>query len=255
MTALITTIFIASLAGSLHCAGMCGAFMLFAVGSPGGGSQRTWHLHAAYHLGRLVVYVTFGVIAGLAGATLELGGQLMGVQRGAMIAAALFMVTMGVLMLVRTRGVSLPRMPVPGALRTVAARGYKLLGDRTPVVRALGTGLLTTVLPCGWLYMFVVAAAGTGNPATAALTMAVFWVGTLPVLITLAAGARGALGPLAKRAPALAALAIVAVGMFTLFNRSALIVRTPEMLESLAVSAEAPEAGLADVPPCCRGGS
>lgn len=237
MSALIVTIFVASVAGSLHCAGMCGAFMLFAVGASEATPQRVWRLHAAYHIGRLATYLMFGAVAGAIGASIEFGGGLVGVQRGAAMTAAAFMVVVGLTMLARLGGVHVPRMPVPRALRALASRGYQAIGHRSPLVRAVGTGLLTTLLPCGWLYMFVVAAAGTGHPVSAAVTMGVFWCGTLPVMIALGAGARAMLGPFARRAPAIAALAIIAIGVLTIVERSAMIERVPIMFRSIAQEA------------------
>ena len=234
MSAIILTIFVASVAGSLHCAGMCGAFMLFAIGAGEERQQHAWRLHAAYHLGRLLTYVVFGAVAGAIDATIEFGGRLIGVQRGAAIAAAACMIVTGLIMLARSGGVRLPHLPAPKALQRVASRGYKAIGQQTPMVRALGTGLLTTLLPCGWLYIFVVAAAGTGHPLSAATTMAVFWVGTLPVLIALGTGVRTLLGPFAKRVPMVAALAIVAVGVLTIFNRASMIDRTPRLFEAIS---------------------
>ena len=57
MIALIGAVLVASLLGSLHCAGMCGAFVAFAViGSPGHQPSRV-ALNTAYNLGRLITYL------------------------------------------------------------------------------------------------------------------------------------------------------------------------------------------------------
>lgn len=70
------------------------------------------------------------------------------------------------------------------------------LMDRPPVVRAAATGLFTTLLPCGWLYAFVVTAAGTGSgtPLHGAALMAVFWLGTLPMMLTVGVDCHGSPG-------------------------------------------------------------
>ena len=44
-------------------------------------------------------------------------------------------------------------------------------------------GLVTTLLPCGWLYTFVALALAAANPLNACLIMFAFWLGTLPVMI------------------------------------------------------------------------
>jgi hypothetical protein len=102
----------------------------------------------------------------------------------------------------------------------VLTAGHRFAAGRPPVVRALATGLLTTLLPCGWLYAFVISAAGTGSPAFGALTMAVFWVGTVPILVTLGAGLRAITGALGRRLPTVTAAAVVVVGLATIVMRA-----------------------------------
>jgi hypothetical protein len=51
--------------------------------------------------------------------------------------------------------------------------------------RAFLLGLLTTLLPCGWLYVYVVLASGSGDPIRAMLIMFFFWLGTVPILAGL----------------------------------------------------------------------
>jgi uncharacterized protein len=67
--ALVAAIFLASLLGSLHCAGMCGAFVAIACGRLGN-DRSDWRdavaLQTAYHGGRLLTYVTLGMFAGAA---------------------------------------------------------------------------------------------------------------------------------------------------------------------------------------------
>ena len=88
-----------------------------------------------------------------------------------------------------------------------------------PIARATIIGLLTTLLPCGWLYAFVITAAGTAHPALGALTMAAFWLGTLPVMISLGIGVQRLSGALRSRLPLLTSLLIVAVGLYTIAGR------------------------------------
>ena len=105
MTALVAAVFVASLVGSLHCAGMCGGLVAFYAGGAmgtgaaagagvtrGGGTARGgWAAHAAYSLGRLIVYAAIGALAGTLGAALDgIGGTLVGVQRVAAVVAGLF---------------------------------------------------------------------------------------------------------------------------------------------------------------------
>ena len=94
-----------------------------------------------------------------------------------------------------------------------------------PPARALVIGLLTTLLPCGWLYAFVATAAGTANPLLGALTMGVFWAGTLPVLVSLGAGVRALTGRFGKSMPILMPIAITLVAMLSIVSRTWMPVR------------------------------
>ncbi|MDP1663065.1 MAG: sulfite exporter TauE/SafE family protein [Phycisphaerales bacterium] len=223
MTALFIAVLSASLLGSLHCAGMCGAFVVLAVSGDGSAASRPWSLQMAYHAGRLLTYVVLGFIAGTIGATLDLGGSLVSVQRVATVAAAVTLVVFGLLTLLRVLGLRRATHAAPAWMARLAQRGHRAAWLLAPLPRALAIGLLTTLLPCGWLYAFVVTAAGTAHPATAAAVMGVFWLGTLPVMATIGAGARRLSGPLGAHAPVLMASLLIVVGLFTLVHRANLI--------------------------------
>ena len=217
MITLIVAVFIASLLGSMHCAGMCGAFLAFAVG--GGESTSKAALNAAYNGGRLVTYTILGAIAGGFGAAVDLGGSAAGVQRAAAALAGAMMVGFGLIAVLRVMGVKVPRVPLPRALHSAVAGGHRRVMNWNPLARAGAIGLLTTLLPCGWLYAFAVTAAGTAGPLRGAATMAAFWVGTLPMMLSLGVGVQALTGPLRRRLPLITSLLLVGVGMNTLFGR------------------------------------
>jgi sulfite exporter TauE/SafE len=214
MTALIAAVFIASLLGSMHCAGMCGAFLAFAVG----GESRA-ALHAAYNGGRLITYTLLGAIAGALGAAVDLGGSAAGIQRAAAILAGALMVGFGLIAILRIAGARIPRLPLPAFLRTAVTHGHRRAMNWSPLARAWAIGLLTTLLPCGWLYAFAITAAGTAHPIKGAITMAAFWAGTLPVMVSLGVGVQALTGPLRRRLPLITSLLLVAVGLSTVFGR------------------------------------
>jgi len=150
MTVPIIALLIASLVGSLHCVGMCGAFVAFAVGT---GDQRGWRsktvLILAYNGGRLVTYTVLGAAGGALGAALNLGGEFVGVQRIAAVAAGGVMIVFGLTALLRVMGVSVPKTPTPKMIHRVVGAGQAVAMGMRPVPRALTVGLLTTLLPCG----------------------------------------------------------------------------------------------------------
>jgi len=219
MIALVCAIFIASLLGSMHCAGMCGAFVAFAVAGDGERQVSRAALNAAYNGGRLITYAILGAVAGALGAAMDLGGSMIGVQRAAAILAGSMMIAFGAIAIARRLGVKVPRMPVPACLHKFVAAGHGVAFDLPPLARAGAVGLLTTLLPCGWLYAFAITAAGTGSPWLGALTMTVFWLGTLPVLLALGVGVQALTGALRPHLPLATSLLIVLVGGWTVIGR------------------------------------
>ncbi len=177
MSTLLPAILLASLLGSPHCAAMCGGFVCFYSGQ--GGTSRAAHI--AYNGGRLVSYLLLGLLAGTIGAGIDVAGRMAGLQRGAAVAAGFVMIAWGGATVATSLGLRLPGSVAPAGFRRLLARALGLLHDRPPAQRALTIGLLTTLLPCGWLYVFVAAAAGTGSPLDGALVMTAFWAGTVPM--------------------------------------------------------------------------
>lgn len=181
MSPLLATVVVASTLGSLHCAGMCGPFVVMACGSgesrPGG-----WLALVTYHTGRLATYLSLGTVAGLAGATLTLAGNSLGMVQAASVVAGVCMLIAGVAAVLRLSGVSLPHMAPPAVLVRPAHAVFRSTAQWRPPLRALAIGFASTWLPCGWLYAFVLAAAGAGSVPSALLVMVAFWIGTLPLL-------------------------------------------------------------------------
>lgn len=264
MTALLAAVFVASLTGSLHCAGMCGPFALMAglcgsnCASQGGQrAPRTavWMTVAGYHLGRMTSYVAVGAVAGSLGAAVDLGGSWAGWQRSATWLAGLMMVLVGTVALLRQAGWIRRDGGGPGWLARRLQPMLRRVAQFPPLARATGIGLLTVLLPCGWLYVFAITAAGTGSPSLGALTMLVFWSGTVPVLLALAAGAGSVAGRLRWNVPALTAVLVIALGCYTMFWRAPVVIGGEGSLRAAGSPAQAATrlATAASQPlPCCH---
>lgn len=234
MLPLMIAVLSASLLGSLHCAGMCGGLMFFALGSDKDttGRART-RLQCAYHGGRMLTYTLLGIAAGGIGQAIDFGGSYLGLQRTAAVVAGLMMIGFGVITLARVRGVRIAHVRVPGPLRRFVERSQRAAFALTPFKRALSIGLLTTLLPCGWLYAYAFIAAGTASPLWGGVTMMVFWAGTLPVMVSLGTGIQFLTGRLNAKLPYITAGAVVVVGVMTATGS----IHAPEMTrESLGIS-------------------
>jgi sulfite exporter TauE/SafE len=221
MSVLLATVLGVSLLGSAHCAGMCGGFVGFYAGATAGPRRRVAVLaHLAYNAGRLAAYAALGAAAGALGAALDTtGGVLLGVQRTAALASGALITLWGVRSLLEARGARVPRLGAPAGLRSLAGRGIRSVAAAPPLLRALVVGLATGLLPCGWLYVFLATAAGTGGAIGGAVLMAAFWAGTLPAMLSLGLGLQALAGPLRRHLPVACAIAMIVVGLLAIGGR------------------------------------
>lgn len=235
MTAAALAVFGASLAGSLHCAGMCGPLVLLWAGE--GGDPRAARLgHLAYNAGRLLAYAAMGAVAGAIGAAVEVTGAVAGISGAAAILGGAFVAAWGLHGVLGALGARVPRLSPPAGLTRAASRAMRAVQGMPVPARAGALGLLSAVLPCGFLWAFVATAAGTGAPASGAAVMALFWAGTLPALVAVGAAARRVAGPLRRRLPLVTAAIVLVVGLSVVAKRA-----WPVHAES----------GAAPAAPCC----
>jgi sulfite exporter TauE/SafE len=158
----------AGLLGGVHCAGMCGGFVVVAAT----GGRLGW----LFHVGRLLGYAALGAVAGLLGRTLDLGGAALGLHRLRFLAAAVLLLLFGLGFL----GLFPRRWLEPGGGAVVRLLGA--VRRRGGPLGWLVLGLPIGLLPCGLLYPMYALAAGTGSPAGGALLLGAFGLGTVPVL-------------------------------------------------------------------------
>lgn len=209
MSTLLLGIFVASLIGSVHCIAMCGPL----AGMHGG--AQTLRLALIHSLGRLTTYATLGVLAGLVGRAVDLAGRLAEVQRVAAIIAGVVILGWGVMSIAVALGWR-HEARLEGVL---FRRGLVQLRRRPPATRAWFIGVLTGLLPCGWLWAFVMSAAGTSSPLMGAAVMAVFWLGTVPAMTGVLTVGGPVIAWLRKRLPIVTAVVLIAVGFITLASR------------------------------------
>jgi hypothetical protein len=197
---------------------MCGPFVAVYSGFGSSGRARAL-VHLAYHLGRLLTYATLGALAGLIGRAVDLAGSAAGVARiSALIAGALMMIW-GLGAMLATQGVKVLPLGAPRAVKQWLAGALSRLNGRPPVVRALVVGLVTTLLPCGWLYAFAVTAAGTGHILSAMGVMAAFWLGSVPLLLGAGVGFAALSSRVRKHGPLFSSALLMAVGVATIVLR------------------------------------
>jgi uncharacterized protein len=168
------TALVLGLAGSLHCAGMCGPLAL-ALPTPAKGTVSFMAGRAAYNLGRIVTYCLLGLLFGAFGKTLFLAGvqRWLSITLGAALLAGLF----------SSRRLALAK-PISTLVMRLRSAMSHFLRQRSFISLA-ALGLLNGLLPCGLVYVAAAGATSTGSLAGGALYMALFGAGTLPIMLII----------------------------------------------------------------------
>ncbi len=217
----IITVLAASLLGSTHCAGMCGPFVMLVAGANRDHPQFGLRL-GAYHLGRLTTYLVLGILAGTMGATLNKTGELWGWHRLAAYIAGLAMLVTALIVLLRQLGMRIQHLPIPQHWVKLIHAGFHYAARWPAVPRAFGIGMLTTWIPCGWLYAFVLVAAGTGAVLPSLIVMLAFWAGTVSLLTLLGWSSASVVPGFRTALPWISIAACLILGLFTIFSRASI---------------------------------
>ena len=175
-------VFLIGLAGSVHCVGMCGGFVVALTQLDDSG--RPLLRQIAYYSGKTTTYVVLGAISGAAGAIIK--DLLGGFQNTLSVILGALLILLGAWLLgwfgfLRRRF----RVQFNALSRPIG----RLLRQGTPSA-VLGLGLLNGLLPCTLVYAVLLTAAATGSPAYGALTMLVFGLATIPALVATSVTAR-----------------------------------------------------------------
>jgi len=201
--------FALTLAGSAHCAGMCGGFVLAAAADRSG--LRLVMDHLLLQLGKASSYAFLGALAGAIGATLLQGRGFVWSTRVLALLAGAALVGAGLALLgYGSGGDRLAALLAP----LYASSLGRLLRTRPPGA-SLVAGLVMGFLPCPLVYAGLAAAAATGSPLRGAVVLAGVALGTLPALLLVAALGRAGSPLLRQRLAQAAAVLLIATGLVT----------------------------------------
>ncbi len=160
------------LAGSLHCAGMCGPIMWVLPFHTMTGIRK-WYTIILYHLGRISVYAGLGVL--LFSFRSAFNPQI---QQYISIGAGALLLIAGLLSFLPGRSI---RLPWSGFIQRQLTRFLAQPNTWTLAI----AGILNGLLPCGLVYMALAAAINAPSAVQAAGLMYIFGAGTLPILISI----------------------------------------------------------------------
>jgi hypothetical protein len=175
----LAMVFVGGMLGSAHCVGMCGGFAL-SIGTSAPGWSANLLRQGFYTCGRVATYTLGGMLTGYA------GWRLNRAFPAAIPTQALLAIVAGTLLIVQgllATGL-LGRLPRAGAtvpcLLPPLLRSY--LTSRRPRDLFLA-GVFTGFLPCGLVYAFLALASASGTMWQGGLRMALFGLGTAPLMV------------------------------------------------------------------------
>ncbi len=209
--AAFASIFIASLLGSTHCAGMCGCFVVLYSHN----NKNKFISHALYNFGRLVTYLFLGFIAALAGKIIDT--KILFGNSAALIVGIILVIS-GTIQLLGLKNILSNKIAgkASEAAQKLARPLLKLHTDIKPFI----IGFVTTFLPCGWLYTFVSLSLAAADPFKGLIIMFTFWLGTLPVMLSVGFFIRLLGKGLGRILPRLSAVLVILAGIFSIYSSS-----------------------------------
>lgn len=221
---LVATLF-SSLVGSLHCVGMCSPFAMLAMGPSNAETKPAYRAARlmSYHFGRLTTYLFMGALVAAASFTFQMAVGGFASSKWMGWGVGLLMIGLGVMRLFKSIGSATKPVKhsdwVLGWTRSIVSLRKRYTGGPVWLASFLW-GFSSTFLPCGWLYLFVLASAAASTPWMTIGMMVAFWVGTLP-LLTAAAWSWSMVTPRWRfLVQPIAALCVIAFGFYTLLHRS-----------------------------------
>jgi len=175
----IWTGFVVGLAGSLHCIGMCGPIVI-ALPVFGESQFKVFMGRILYNLGRVITYAASGALFGLFGSRLV----LFGLQQDLSIAFGVI-----ILLYIFTPRKIKSRIAQTSLYRKttdILKSQFAVLISNKSNSSLLTIGLLNGLLPCGFVYVGIAGAVSTGSVINGTLYMALFGLGTFPVMLATA---------------------------------------------------------------------
>lgn len=167
--------FIFGLLGSFHCVGMCGP-VAFLLPVDRKNSLRKAGQVSLYHFGRILSYALIGLIFGLLGESFG----LFGLQQQLSMLVGILMI---LIMILPYKKFS--QLNGSGPIFKLVSNVKSMLGQNLKKKKTstfLSVGILNGFLPCGMVYMAVFGAVATANALQGSLYMALFGLGTVPLM-------------------------------------------------------------------------
>ncbi|WP_337042337.1 sulfite exporter TauE/SafE family protein [Emticicia sp. 17c] len=174
---MLYTAFILGLAGSLHCMGMCGPISMLL---PGDKTKLNRYItgRVLYNLGRILTYSLLGLLIGLAGEQISLfaSQKILFILVGTGILLAFIMPAQW--------RAKLDILPFVSRFNNFIKSSFTGLYKKHTLFSQFIFGVLNGLLPCGLVYAALSGAFLTSNTFESMQFMALFGLGTLPMMMS-----------------------------------------------------------------------
>ncbi len=173
----------AFLGGFGHCLGMCGGIVIAYSSAK---IDKDWSksheilAHFLYSAGRIVTYVTLGVLFGAIGGVAKFNGYANGVLT---VTAGIFMILAGLSLVGKIE--FLTRLEHSFSRSGWYQKSFRYIFRESSLYSFFLLGMLNGLLPCGLVYFFAIEAASTGSPLWGGVVMLIFGISTIPALMGL----------------------------------------------------------------------
>jgi hypothetical protein len=133
---------------------------------------------SSYHFGRILTYSLLGLLFGIAGNTFHFFGiqQQLSIGIGVLMIISILAPTQ----LTNKFSITRPIYKLVGKVKNALGAALKKKEPETFFI----IGFLNGLLPCGLVYMAVFGAIALGNPLQGSVYMALFGIGTIPLMTT-----------------------------------------------------------------------
>ena len=168
-------LFLVGLLTSFHCIGMCGGFVISYTVASAKSGKPSYFNHLLYGLGKTLSYSGFGALFGLIGGAITFS---LGMRSMVSSIAGIFLILYGLSMMDAFSGLRRLHIRLPVFLSRFLLSWHQRTSN--PFIIGLLNGLM---IACGPLQAMYIMAAGTGSAVTGASLLAVFALGTLPVML------------------------------------------------------------------------
>ncbi|MBT4857454.1 hypothetical protein HON52_04695 [Candidatus Uhrbacteria bacterium] len=184
--------------------------------------------HILFNLGRVLGFFAFGAVIGYAGSALQLSPALNGIF---VVIVALMMIAIGVNLMgvFPSNVISMPKW--------LAHKVHDLAESKDPKA-PMALGAMTFFLPCGFTQSMQLFALTLQDPIQSGMVMAIFAIGTAPVLLGIGGATSYASGDTLKKVTQFAGVIVLILGISNVTNGMTLLGISPDTVFASDVTQE-----------------